>query len=105
MKAFVLAVLLTLPVTAASASQEKSCDVPRAVAIVDGMVCDFCAQSLKKVFLKNDDVTDVQIDLTTKEVKILLKPGTSIDDAAIKKNVDWAGYKVSGISRDCAGKS
>ena len=100
-----LPVFLLLTLASPSLAAEKAaCQSPEAIAIVDGMVCDFCAQGLKKVFMKEPMVRDVAIDLTTKEVRIILKPGEMIDDALINKKVDWAGYKVTGITRDCATK-
>ena len=91
-------------VTPSLAAEKAACETPEAIAIVDGMVCDFCAQGLKKVFMKEPMVKDVAIDLTTKEVRIILKPDETIDDALINKKVDWAGYKVTGITHDCAAK-
>lgn len=99
---YAAALLILLSSASAFAAEEKKCAAPQAVAIVDGMVCDFCAQSLKKVFMKDPNVESVDINLTTKEVKVVMKEGTDITDAAINKNVDWAGYKVSGITRSCA---
>ena len=97
-----LVALLAISIPFSASAAETSCKSPQAVAIVDGMVCDFCAQGLKKVFMKDPAVKDVQVDLTTKEVKILLNPDKTIDDALINKNVDWAGYKVAGITHGCA---
>lgn len=66
---------------------------------VDGMVCDFCAQSLKKEFKKDAAVRDVDISLDDKRMVLTLKPGTSIDDATIAKHIEYAGYKVRSIDR------
>lgn len=71
---------------------------------VDGMVCDFCAQSLKKEFKKEKAVQDVAISLEDKMVTLTLKPQTKLDDAAIKKHIDYAGYKVTKIHHMPAGK-
>ena len=64
---------------------------------VNGMVCDFCAQSLKKVFLKQGAVQKVDISLEDKLITLELKKGKAIDDATIKKLVVDAGYEVSSI--------
>lgn len=101
---YIPAFLLLTIVNPAVAAEKAACQAPEATAIVDGMVCDFCAQGLKKVFMKEPMVKDVAIDLTTKEVRIILKPGETIDDGLINKKVDWAGYKVTGIKRDCPEK-
>jgi copper chaperone CopZ len=102
MKLVIILSLLFLSAFPAWAGNAKPCEKQQVVATVDGMVCDFCAQGLKKVLMKEDSVESVEIDLTTKHVTIELKPGQTLEDAAINKNVDWAGYKVSGITRHCA---
>lgn len=98
-KALLTLALLTLATPAVAA---EKCTSPQAVATVDGMVCDFCAQGLIKIFKKNDpNVSDVKIDLTTKAVSIDMKPGTKISDAEIAKNVDYAGYKLVKVEHVC----
>lgn len=64
---------------------------------VNGMVCDFCAQSLKKVFLKQEAVQKVDISLEDKLITLGLKKNKSLDDGTIKKLVVDAGYEVSSI--------
>ncbi len=93
--------LLALTSPAFAAANKKACVSEQAIATVDGMVCDFCAQGLIKLFMKEDAVEKVDIDLTSKEVRISLKPGQTIDDALITKRVDYAGYKVTGIEHSC----
>ena len=51
--------------------------------------------------MQEKGVTGVEVDLTTKEVSILLEEGATISDETINKKVDWAGYKITGISRSC----
>lgn len=94
-------ILVLLCLTSPALAADKTCEKPRATAVVDGMVCDFCAQGLTKVLMKEKGVTGVEVDLTTKEVKILLEPGATISDETINKKVDWAGYKVRGITHAC----
>ena len=67
---------------------------------VNGLVCDFCAVAMNKTFMKNEAVTAVDVNLTTKVVRIDLKPGKTIEDAAIKKGIVDAGYEVVSIDRD-----
>lgn len=89
--------LFNLPSFAA----DKTCAQNSSVAVVDGMVCDFCAQGLIKTFKKNPDVSDVTIDLTTKKVTVDMKPGTTLPDAEIAKNVDYSGYELVKIEHVC----
>ena len=68
-------------------------------AEVDGMVCDFCAQSLAKVLMKNEAVETVSISLETRFVTITTKEGTEISDEDVAEAVNWAGYDLAGIIR------
>lgn len=66
---------------------------------VNGMVCDFCAQSVLKVFEKNEGVENIDIDLDTGIVAIHMKDGAEITDAEIEKNIDYSGYGLVKIER------
>ncbi len=101
MKKMILSLCLLAFSSPAFAADKKECATKDAVAIVDGMVCDFCAQGLIKTFMKEDAVEKVDINLTTKEVRISMKPNKDLDDAVIRKQVDYAGYKVTGINHSC----
>lgn len=67
---------------------------------INGLVCDFCARSMEKVFLKREQVSDIKVDLTTKVVTIGLKQDSDLTDADIQKSITDAGYTVVGIKRD-----
>lgn len=96
-KLLVVLMLLCLPFSAFAADRSTG----QVVHVgVDGMVCDFCAQSLKKLFLKEKAVQDIDISFEKKMVTLTLKPKMTMDDAAITKVIDYAGYKVSGIHRE-----
>ncbi len=66
---------------------------------VNGMVCDFCAQSLEKVFLKEDGVQNLDISLKNKTVVIQLDDDADISDEKINELIEWAGYETAGIIR------
>lgn len=66
---------------------------------VNGMVCDFCAQSLKKTFAKKAGIDKVDISLETKTVTLHVPQGKQIDDATITKLITDAGYAVTTIHR------
>ncbi len=68
---------------------------------VSGLVCDFCARSLEKVFLKRGDVAGINVDLGKGSVVVAMKPGLIIDDATLTKLITDSGYKVSAIQRGC----
>jgi thioredoxin-related protein len=81
--------------------QEGSID-PNGVLLtvaVEGMVCDFCAQAIQKVFLKKEQVAGITVDLDNQNVIIALKEDTDITDNIIKDLFINAGYNVSEINR------
>ena len=84
-----LIALFALPQPAAATHGAKHIHVS-----VNGLVCDFCAQSMKKVFGKQEAVSGVDVDLTAKLITIDLKKDATLDDATITKAVTDAGYTV-----------
>ena len=63
----------------------------------NGLVCDFCARALEKVFMKQKDVKGIDVNLDTGIILISLTDGASMDDATVTKLVTDAGYNVGGI--------
>lgn len=91
----------THPAMAAQPETTEKCnEKQKVIAITNGMVCDFCVQSLKKMFLKNPSIETVDINLTTKEVILTPKTGQNIDDQSIRKAVEWGGYELVDIKRE-----
>lgn len=68
---------------------------------VDGLVCDFCARALEKVFGKRDDVEGIRVDLDNGNVAVAMKPGQTIDDATLTELITDSGYNVRSIERGC----
>ncbi len=66
---------------------------------INGLVCDFCAQAMEKVFGKQDEVADISVDLDTKIVTINMKDGQNMDDDFITKLITDSGYNVEEIMR------
>ena len=66
---------------------------------VNGMVCSFCAQGIKKTFESKEAVETVFVDLDKKLVVVNIKTGQSIPDAEITKGINDAGFDVVNISR------
>ena len=82
--------------------QEGSID-PNGILLtvaVEGMVCDFCAQAIQKVFLKKEEVAGITVDLDNQNVVISLKEDTNITDIVIEDLFINAGYNVSEINRE-----
>lgn len=64
----------------------------------NGLVCDFCARALEKVFMKQDSVTGIDVNLDNGVILISLKDGMTMDDATITKLVTDAGYNIGAIT-------
>ena len=94
-----LALIFILFITLISSSAVA--DHPEGTVKVDiyGLVCDFCAQALEKVFGKEAAVDDIKVDLEAKIVTIHLKNGMQLEDSLIEKNILDAGYNVEAIRR------
>ena len=72
----------------------------RVIAEVTGLVCDFCAQAIDKVFRKDVAVKDINVDLDAGAITIDLKEGQSLADKIIEKHVTDAGYTLIEIKRE-----
>ena len=71
---------------------------------VEGLVCDFCAQSIEKVFMKQPGVAVVYVNLDRGNVYIKMadvfeKDEDGISDIRIRKLFEDAGYNVINITR------
>lgn len=66
---------------------------------VNGLVCDFCARSIEKLFSRKDSVEDIQINLEKMLITIHLKQGKHLDDKTISKLIVDSGYNVREIKR------
>ena len=66
---------------------------------VNGMVCDFCAQSIEKVFMKRNEVKGINVNLEDQKVVIYLDKETDIEDSVISTIFEDAGYTVETINR------
>ena len=88
------------PPTTANNIENASCENTINIK-VNGLVCDFCARSLEKVFLKRNDVAGISVDLGKGSVVVAMKPGLTIDDTTLTKLITDSGYNVSAIQRGC----
>ena len=66
---------------------------------VNGLVCAFCAQGIKKTFAKESAVEKTDVNLDAKLVTLSLKKGEKIADEKITTLITDAGYKVVKIER------
>ena len=71
-------------------------------AKVNGMVCDFCARAVTKVFGKEGAVENVHVDLDNGEIHVTLKPGAALSDEKVADLVRKSGYDLVSIERETA---
>ncbi len=70
-----------------------------------GLVCDFCANAIEKVFLRQDQVSGIDVSLEKHQILIALKEGQQLNDEEITKLVTDSGYNVKSINRSSVGDS
>jgi hypothetical protein len=70
------------------------------VADVLGVVCDFCAIAMNKIFSKREEVAAIYVDLDTKALSLVLAPGATLSDQTIADLAIQAGYRIADIRRD-----
>ena len=86
-KIFLTLAFLILSFPALAGSQDV------AVIQVKGMVCDFCAQAVTRVFLKQENVADVKVDLDAQTISLFFEDKEiSLTEAQIKEGVHYSGY-------------
>jgi mercuric ion binding protein len=66
---------------------------------VNGLVCSFCAQGIKKTFSKQEAVESVEVNMDQKIVSIKIKEGAVLTDEKIKEIVTDAGFTTTAITR------
>lgn len=71
-------------------------------AKVNGMVCDFCARAVTKVFGKEAAVENVRVDLDKGEIHVTLKSGAELSDERVASLVKKSGYDLVSIARETA---
>lgn len=67
---------------------------------VKGMVCDFCARAVNKVFGKEEAVKGVHVDLDSGEIHVSMKPGMSMTDERVEELVTKSGYSLVSVERE-----
>ena len=73
-----------------------------APVVVDvlGVVCDFCATAMNKIFSKRDEVAALYVDLDKKTLNLVINNGSDLSDKQIEKLAKQAGYRIAAIRRD-----
>ena len=100
--AVVLALASPIVLAQADTGQTTQAGAETLTVNVKGMVCDFCAQAVTKVFKKKAAVETVDVDLDNGRIVVGVRPGLSLDDATLKKMIRDAGYSLTSIERSAS---
>jgi copper chaperone CopZ len=87
------------PAPAAQEEATPAASGETVTARVNGLVCDFCAQSIRKVFGKQAAVETVKVDLDNGEVVLGMKKGQTLDDETVGELIRKSGYALVEIKR------
>ena len=68
---------------------------------VNGLVCDFCARAIEKVFSKREEVAAIGVNLDKGKIEITMKNGKIITDDILRKLITDSGYDVVKINKGC----
>ena len=68
-----------------------------AVVSVKGMVCDFCARGIEKIFKRDPEVIKIDVDLDFGQVLIAYTTKEAIDNKDIRKKIRKNGIDVVSI--------
>ena len=99
-KIYLSIVFCIFSISAFSDSINTECVKKNSVNVdVNGMVCDFCARALEKVFSEKQEVAAIDVDLDNGKISINFNEGASLDDSLIQKLVTNSGYDVVKIKR------
>lgn len=92
MNRYTLVVLLSYAMSNISAEQ--------IIVNVKGIVCSFCASTIKKSFKKNGFNGDVKVDLDNQKVILKSKRSISMENKKIEKIILDSGYNIGSIQRN-----
>ncbi len=83
------------------AQQTLSCE-QSITAEVNGLVCDFCARALEKVFSKEDAVDHINVNLDQGLIGIHFHENQSITQDELTQLITDSGYNVVNYKTGCA---
>lgn len=97
----IILALLTATFSWAEKSQPaKSKQSSHAIQVhVKGMVCDFCARGLEKVFSKKKEVSTISVDLDKGLVTVNMNKNKNLSDKELTKLIKGNGYTIEKIER------
>lgn len=66
---------------------------------VDGMVCSLCAYGAERRLKRLDEVEGVHVDLDAHRVVVTLRPGMTVSDSTLSREIRRAGFALRGVTR------
>ncbi len=69
------------------------------MAHTEGMVCDFCARGIEKLFGKRDEVSSIDVSLENQTVTIYLNDGKDISDEEVIQIIKDNGVTTTRVHR------
>lgn len=101
---FILGSTLSNHAFAAKGSPENGFNnCPQAVNVqVNGLVCDFCARALEKVFSKKEEVQSIKVDLDKGLVKVKFNQDQSLNQTVLTELITDSGYNVVDFLPGCS---
>lgn len=66
---------------------------------VDGMVCSLCAYGVERRLGKLEAVDEVEVNLDSALVVVVLKPGRAVSDSTLSEEVRRAGFTLRAVQR------
>ncbi|MBY0316281.1 MAG: heavy-metal-associated domain-containing protein [Bdellovibrionales bacterium] len=101
---FIIIFLTGVLVSSTSLASEKEVGAnvkdKEVIVNVKGMVCAFCAQGITKKFKAEPTVSNIDVSLEKKIVKLSIKEGKELPDAKIESLLKDSGYTVEKIKRN-----
>jgi copper chaperone CopZ len=91
MRTFLLAIYLTVFVTAANA-QFKSATIG-----VNGLTCSMCQKSVEKSLYRLKFIENIETDLESTTLNVTFKPGTDVVISQLAQKVKSAGFSVRNL--------
>ncbi len=98
LRIFMILVLFSFVFTKGVKSKNKNDDNIVYVS-VNGLVCDFCARSIEKMFEKKEAVSRISVDLENMLITIFLKDNQKLNDETIIEVINDSGYDVTEVKR------
>ena len=101
MRKFKYVLMMLLALSGLPAMAAEQCSANDVNISVNGLVCDFCARSIEKLFGGRDEVASIAVDLENGNIKIGMKDAKTIDDVELKTLIKDSGFDVREIKRGC----